>query len=213
MKKSLFILSSLLLLHIAPLMEVVAQGSEQAVEQEESIEKKSEKKKKDEKQDPYDPDTYKTVFEPDQYKIGKDMPAGLYKVYKIDKYASFSVTGDARGEERIAYQSVESFAYIEVEEDQYLKLDGCFAVPEEEMLPFDAENEEVYGPGIYKVGFDIEPGEYKAMASGKYPRYHIYEDALMTEYVTSSSIKKSAYIEVKEDEFLSLVDAEIMIDR
>lgn len=137
----------------------------------------------------------------------------MYKLYKIDKYACFEVTGDARGDDCIASQSVETFAYVEVEEGQYLDLSGSFAVPEDEKLPYDAEKEGVYGPGVYLVGYDIDPGEYKAKAIGKYPRYQIYEDALMNEYVASSSIEKSAYIEVKDKEFLSLVDAEIKVDR
>lgn len=228
MKKSLLLLSSLFLFTSIPFVEVV-EATGQAVEKKDKKEEKEEeadkeesketkeektdkKDKKKSKKDPYDPETYEEVYEADQYKIGDDMPEGLYKNYKVDEYAFYTLTEDARGEEFVASGTLYSFAYIEVEEGQYLELDGCFAVPEEEMIPYDPEEEKVYGPGMYLVGFDIEEGEYKAKANGKYPYYSIYKDTLMKDFVDFGNIEKSAYIDVKDDEFLSLVDAEIEVE-
>ena len=227
MKNSLLLFSSLFLLSSIPFVEVLeATGqavekkdkkeeasSEESKETEDKKEEKTDKKdKKRSKNDPYDPDSYEEVFEADQYKIGDDMPEGLYKIYKVDEYAFYSLTEDARGEEFVASSTVYSFAYIEVEEGQYLELDGCFAVSEDEMMPFDPEEEKVYGPGMYLVGFDIEEGEYKAKANGKFPYYSIYKDTLMKDFVDFGKIEKSAYIDIKDDEFLSLVDAEIEVE-
>ncbi|MBS4462930.1 hypothetical protein JXA27_10315 [Aerococcaceae bacterium zg-B36] len=160
--------------------------------------------------DPFDMASYKIVFETDMYKIGSDMPAGEYKVYSLDEYASFKLTGDARGEEYIAYDMVKTFAYVKVEDGQYLELSDCFAVPVEETWPVKIENDTI-GEGVYRVGIDIEPGEYKAKAKDEFARYRISKDANAIDVVDSNSIKKSSYVDVKEGEYLKLEGAELSL--
>lgn len=162
--------------------------------------------------DPFDTASYKTVFETDMYKIGADMPAGEYKIFAQEEYSSFSLTGDARGEDYIASDTVTRFAYVSVEDGQYLELRDCFAVPVEETWPVQPEDDKLTD-GVYRVGVDLEPGEYKVSVTegADFSSYSITEDANGQEYVDSNTISKSNYIEVKEGEYLTLRGAELVL--
>lgn len=161
--------------------------------------------------DPFDPASYETVFEADMYKIGKDMPAGEYKIIANEDYSMFELNGDARGEDYIASNSVDTFVYVVVEDGQYLTLSDCFAVPVEETWAVEPVDGKLPA-GMYRVGTDIEPGEYKVVAVEDYASYQITEDANGEKYIDSNSIKKSHYIEVKDGEYLLISSAELIIE-
>lgn len=222
MKKSLLLLSSMLVLsNVGVLNAQESSESSSSLESSESVnsDESSQESMSDEestaenkeKKDPFDPSSYETVFEADVYKIGSDMPAGEYKLFALEKYASYDLTGDARGEEYIAYNSIETFAYVEVEEGQFLEISDAFAVPVEEVEPAEAEDGK-FGPGVYRIGIDIEPGEYKVTSIGDYASYDISTDANLRDYVDYGSIEKSNYVEVRDGEYLELVEAELTVE-
>lgn len=222
MKKSLLLLSSMLLLaNVGVLNAQESSESSSSVESSESVstDESSEESSSDEEtesedtdqKDPFDPASYDTVFEADMYKIGTDMPAGVYKLFALEEYASYDLTGDARGEENIAYNSIETFAYVEVEEGQFLEISDAFAVPVEDVDPVEAVDGK-FGPGVYRIGVDIEPGEYKVTSIGDYASYDIATDANLNEYVDYGSIEKSNYVEVRDGEYLELVEAELTVE-
>lgn len=204
MKKILLLSSAFVLLNG---LSVFAEESvDSAVSEESSVEEETSEVK-----DPFDPASYATIFESDVYKIGVDMPAGEYKVFALDEYASYTLANDARGEDFVAYMSVDTFAYVSVEDDQFLELEDAFAVPIEEVDPIEIEDDKI-GPGVYRVGIDIEPGEYKVNAIDEYASYTIAGDPNMDDYIDYSSIEKSNYIEVLDGEYLQLEDAEMSLN-
>lgn len=199
MKKLLMLASSFLIVSSA----VTIYAEETTVEETTVSSEMNEK-------DPFDTSSYKTVFETDMYKIGADMPAGEYKIFAQDEYSSFSLTGDARGEDYIASDMITTFAFVSVEDGQFLELRDCFAVPVEETWPVQPEDDKLTD-GVYRVGIDLEPGEYKVSVTegADYSSYKITEDANAKEYIDSNFISKSNYIEVKDGEYLTLRGAEL----
>ena len=227
MKKSFLLLSSMLVLaNVGVLNAQESSESSLSVEMSESVstdESTSESvdesseavgesgSENEDKKDPFDPASYETVFEADTYKIGTDMPAGEYKLFALEEYASYDLTGDARGEEYIAYNSIETFAYVVVEDGQFLEISEAFAVPVEDVDPVEPVDGK-FGPGVYRIGVDIEPGEYKVTSIGEYASYDIATDANFIEYVDYGSIEKSNYVEVRDGEYLELVEAELIVE-
>ena len=123
----------------------------------------------------------------------------------------YQITGDARGEDFVCGDNIETFAYVEIEEGQFLELINCFAVPVEDTWPVKIENDTL-SEGGYRVGVDIEPGEYKVKSTDEYSHYRITEDANGKEYVDGNTIEKSHYIEVREGEYLRLAKAEMKVN-
>lgn len=206
MRKALLLLSSLCLL-VGPVNYVLAEDTDNS-ETTEAVKKDDSKEIEDE----FDPESYDTVYETDVYKVGTDMPEGIYKAFAVEDYASVEINNDARGEDYVAYISVETFAYFEVTEGQFVDLKDCFAIPADEAVPAKIEDG-IAGPGHYRIGFDIEPGEYKVKALGEYAHYEINGDANGEDYIDYGYFEKSNYVEVREGEFLILSEAEMIVDQ
>lgn len=204
MKKILLLSCALVLLNG---LTVNAEESVPTSDIDESVESIEETEYKD----PFDPESYETIFEEDVYKIGTDMPAGEYKVFSVEDHASYTLTNDARGEDYVAYMSFDTFSYVSVEDDQFLELKNSFAIPVEDADPVVIEND-IIDPGVYRIGIDIDPGEYKVTATDEHASYTITGDANMNDYIDYSSIEKSNYIEVLEGEYLELKNAEINLN-
>lgn len=100
---------------------------------------------------------------------------------------------------------------MSVEEDQFLESKNSFAIPVEDAEPVVIEND-IIGPGVYRIGIDIDPGEYKVTVTDENASYTITGDANMNDYIDYSSIDKSNYIEVLEGEYLEIKNAEINLN-
>ncbi|WP_139249942.1 hypothetical protein [Lutispora thermophila] len=64
------------------------------------------------------------------YKIGKEIPAGEYKVVSEGGLAYYEVTKDSKGDLNsiITNDNFEGEKYITVKEGNYLKLNGCYLI-------------------------------------------------------------------------------------
>lgn len=64
------------------------------------------------------------------YKVGKEIPAGEYKVVSEGGLAYYEVTKDSRGDLNsiIANDNFEGEKYITVKEGNYIKLNGCYLI-------------------------------------------------------------------------------------
>lgn len=126
------------------------------------IEKKDEKEKEDIKEDKKEDED---IVKSGQYQVGKDIPAGEYKVFSDSNNAYIEVSSDSSGgfDSILFNDNFKTFTYAKLDENQYLKLSNCYAIPVEKAKKFeDAEIKD----GMYKVGVDIPAGEYNITASG-----------------------------------------------
>ncbi|WP_418775941.1 hypothetical protein [Intestinibacter bartlettii] len=100
------------------------------------------------------------------FKVGEDLDPGEYILVKNEGefMGNYDITTDTTGdmESSIDSNAFENFSYIEVKKGQYLQLDKCtLYIPSELGDKFDFSNEKELTNGMFRVGKDVEPGEYK----------------------------------------------------
>ena len=150
------------------------------------------------------------------YKVGTDIPAGTYVILCTSEYSCyFSVLKDSSGkyESTIASGSTENRSYISVADGQYLEIhDGGFA-PIEKAEPAKPEGG-VLPEGMYAVGRDITPGEYRLKATEDYAYYAVYTDASHSfdHLVSNDSFENKTYVTLEEGQYIELDGAEILLE-
>ncbi len=103
------------------------------------------------------------------YKVGSEIPAGLYKV-ETDTFMNLAYferlkDSNMNFESIIANITFNNNGYVRISDtDAYFKIQGAT------IYPFDIQSAEPnysdeYGDGIFLVGVDIAPGEYKVSVS------------------------------------------------
>lgn len=162
-------------------------------------------------------ETFKTLEKPKEYeagmyKVGKDIPAGEYKLF-ASGMSYFEVTKDSSGNFNsiISNGMFENFTYITVEDGQYIKIQDAYAVDAKKATAYIKENNR-YVEGMYKVGKDIPAGEYKVTVKSA-PAY--VERARDSKHIVPASTIANAnctsdvYVTVKSGEYLILQDCYI----
>ena len=147
-----------------------------------------------------------------QYKTGVDIEAGEY-VLLTDSMAYFEIAGDSTGklESIIANDNFTNRSIITVSDGQYLKLTGC------KMYAFtDAPAVEITGgilpQGMYKVGSDIEAGEYKVVPDGSgYVEVSSSSRHILTDIISNDILSGEQYITVNDGQYLKLSGAHLIV--
>ncbi|HLR34091.1 MAG TPA: hypothetical protein VK071_02045 [Tissierellales bacterium] len=148
----------------------------------------------------------KEVFKEGVYKIGDKMPAGEYKVFASGDFSSYKVSTTSEGDsdDIIDMEIFSNNFYIKVEEGNYLELNGAFALKAKDAEPHKGEK----GNGMYKVGFDIKPGEYEVVYEGDHEMggYFEVKDGIGGEITNRKSFPNNAIFTVKEGDYLYISD-------
>lgn len=133
------------------------------------------------------------------HKVGTDIPAGEYMIIS-DSMAYYELKKDSSGSlESILSNDNFSFnRYLEVRDGEYLKLQNCklYAL---DKAPDLAEM------GMYKIGVDLPPGEYKLSAEGM-GYYEVTKSARgnILDIVTNDNFEGDTYVTVKSGQYLKL---------
>lgn len=143
--------------------------------------------------------------EPGQYKVGTDMDAGEYiLVATTDVAGYFCVSSDANGDDILFNDNFSTNSIITVKDGEYVELSRCIAMPLEEFHKNYAVPKEASGV-MFKVGVDIEAGEYKVMAEeGETGYYCVYGDSRHDDIIANDNFEGSAYVTVKDGQYLVL---------
>lgn len=154
-----------------------------------------------------------TEYKKGQYKIGKDMPAGVYMLIQQDYswMAYFAITSDANGKDILKNDNFENSSIIEVVEGEYLEINRCSAFPIDEA--------DVVGimdgyclAGAYIVGRHIPAGEYKVEADeGEMAYICIYPDTRRSKIESNDNFEGSRYVELKEGQLFEIKRGKILI--
>ena len=142
------------------------------------------------------------------YKVGSDIPAGIYIVFSDGGYGGYyerNSNSEGGLDSIISNDNFDTFTYVKIKDGEYLKLSGSYAVPEAEYKDSLAKDG-IIGPGTYKVGKDIEAGEYKVTAeedSGYWERFNIEKDSL-SRIIKNDFFEGNAYVTVKDGEYFKL---------
>lgn len=158
-------------------------------------------------------DNQEIRFDVGTYKVGTDMPAGEYKLYSTNTLTGsyIEVAKDSKGtlDSIIANALFNTFIYVTVDEGQYFKMRDCYAVPAEQAEKYEPEDE-TYIEGMYKVGFDIPAGEYRAfvdkgaiLGMGYIEVAHDSSHRLDS-IISNENIQENTYITVEDGQYLSI---------
>ena len=106
-----------------------------------------------------------TVYNWGDYVVGEDLPAGEYKLYAYTSSESggsivvFPDSSSTSAVDQLIITSFDDCFYITVADGQYMSVLNAVIVPVEEAG--STALTETVSEGMYKVGYDIEPGEYR----------------------------------------------------
>ena len=142
------------------------------------------------------------------YKVGQDIKAGEYVVYP-DGQGYYQVSRDSTGEPEsiIANDSFSGNRYVTVADGQYFELKNAKMLPIAETEPFKPVSGKYTG-GMYKVGRDIEAGEYKAIAEDDFAYAEIVKDSTgsFDSIITNDNFTASKYVTIKDGQYIKLVN-------
>lgn len=143
------------------------------------------------------------------YKVGTDITAGEYLLMS-DGFvpAYFQVSKDSTGslESIISNDNFEGSRYVTLVNDQYFEVRGAKFVSIDK-APVQEPKNGVYGPGMYKVGRDIEPGEYKLKPqAGAMAYFEVAKDSKnsLTSIISNDNFETEKYITISAGQYIKL---------
>lgn len=149
------------------------------------------------------------------YKVGTDIEEGLYLAI-ADGFGYYEVATDSTGEldSIITNDNFEANRYIKIEDGEYIKVTRASLVRAKE-VDLDMSNSENLKNGMYKVGKDIEAGEYKVKSLGDFGYVEVSKNARgeIDSIVTNDNFEGEMYITVKDNQYLKLSNAELILNK
>lgn len=152
--------------------------------------------------------------EPGMYKIGTDLDAGTYLIFGTGYMA---LTKDSTGEldSIITNDNYINTRYIAVEDGEYFEFtDGeAYRVKD---APEISNNGEFLDEGMYRVGRDLDPGEYKvkSLTNEEYSGYYEVcngSRGTIDSIVTNDNFSGEKYITVKKGQYLKLSGCQLIL--
>ncbi|MBQ5390086.1 MAG: hypothetical protein IIU58_04185 [Clostridia bacterium] len=159
------------------------------------------------------PENNPTEYTAGQYKIGADMPAGVYVLYQQDYswMSYFAITSDANGKDILKNDNFGNRSIIEVIDGEYLEINRCSAFPIEEDPGFGKVDGCLLA-GSYIVGRDIDPGEYKVEAdAGEMTYICIYTDTRRSKIHANDNFEGSRYVALEEGQLFEIKRGRVKI--
>ncbi len=177
-----------------------------AIAQEESASQASEEKTKREKVEA-------NFIKSGMYKVGSDIEEGIYLIFSESSLGYWQISKDSSGtlESIIANDNIKVNGYADLRDGDYFKLVGAKAIKRDLFLykPIDDGS---YAEGTYKVGLDIEPGEYKLkMANGASMSYWERTKSArgdINSIIANDNFSGSVYVTVQSGEYFKIIDAD-----
>ncbi len=131
------------------------------------------------------------------YKVGSDIPAGDYLIM-TNESTYMEVTSDSTGsfESILQNANFDNSHYVNIITGQYLSFSKGTAYPMA-TAPILKPVAGKYLEGMYKIGRDISPGEYKVVSTGSYGGYYAILSGLSGEIddiETNGNIEGTIYL-------------------
>lgn len=143
------------------------------------------------------------------YKVGEDISVGEYLLMADSSVpAYFQVSKDSTGSLNsiISNDNFEGSRYVTLVKDQYFELRNAKFVTIDK-APIQEPKDGVYGPGMYKVGRDVEPGEYKLKSqAGAMAYFEVAKDSKgsLDSIIANDNFDTEKYVTIKENQYLKL---------
>jgi len=144
-------------------------------------------------------------IESGMYKVGGDLPAGEYLLLG-SAMSYYQITKDSSGTLKsiISNDTFNNTRYITLENGQYLEFSEAKMFPIEK-APIISPVDGKYQEGMYKVGRDIEAGEYIAMPVGKTTSYievSKNSNGTLNSIITNDIFRTKKYITIKNGQYI-----------
>lgn len=156
----------------------------------------------------------KQRYNPGTYKVGKDIPAGDYMLVANGQSvkAYFGVYKDANKNDIAFNDNFGINRLVTVYDGEYLELRKCTAFELQEFRTY-YDVQTTLDDCMFEVGVDVEPGEYKVMATStsKKGYYCISNDMRDNDVVASDLFETSTYCELKAGQYITLKDCVLFI--
>ena len=150
-------------------------------------------------------------YDAGMYKVGTDIPAGEY-ILCPSATAYYQAATDSTGtlESIVSNDNLSGTRYITVSEGQYLTLTGCTAYPASYVSDGTIKNDNLSG-GMYKVGVDIDAGEYKVTPDGDgYYEVDSSSAGTLDVIVANENFSSDVYVTVSDGQYLKLSGATLV---
>ena len=143
------------------------------------------------------------------YKVGTDIKAGEYLVESTGWNCYIEVNKDSSGtfDSIVSNDNVSTRTYINLLDGQYFEISGGKFIEVSKSNSYQPENG-IYKEGMYKVGKDIQPGEYKITAddSNCYIEvdknsFHIFDSIISNDNI---ALGETTYITVSAGQYLTV---------
>lgn len=141
------------------------------------------------------------MFKEGTYKVGSDMPAGEYRLVALNS-GYFQIASDSTGEfdSLIANDNFSTQTIVSVADGQYLQITRAIAYPIDDAPEIDITKE-----GMFKVGKDIQAGEYKVRSTGSgYLQVSTDSTHGFESIVSNNNFEGETYITVADGQYLTL---------
>jgi len=153
----------------------------------------------------------KDRIEQGMYIVGKEIPAGEYKIFaNEEKYSGgVSTYKNSRDSSLDRYVSVNKYAYITIEDGTYVEVNSCHLIPIQ-IAPLYKGNKKWIEEGMYLVGKDIFPGKYKVRVdlssnSGSVATYKNSRRANTDKYISvDKSSTNPTYIDLSDGDYVAI---------
>ena len=152
------------------------------------------------------------IYYADQYKVGVDIPAGIYVAYPTDDWGGYyCISSDANSHDIIANDGFDGQTYFEVANGQYLELRRCVSVAVKDKIKVDTSSG-IVTEGQYLVGEDIPAGEYKLSSTDSYGGYYcISSDPNGRDIIANNGFDNSNYVTISDGQYLKLSRCELIL--
>lgn len=142
-----------------------------------------------------------------EYKVGQDIPAGEYYIVGNGGNLYVEVASDSTGEldSIISNLNTDGNTYVTVKEGEYLKVTGG-DIYNLDKAPFAKEENGYYTDGMYKVGQDIQAGEYNLESDDGMGYVEVTSDSRHTldSITTNDNFESNKIITVSDGQYITL---------
>lgn len=148
------------------------------------------------------------IFSAGSYRVGKDIPAGEYKITSSSSYGYYCVYPDSSKADILSNGNFNTCTYVAVSDGQLLEVTGASFVAIADAKP----TQKLSGEGIYKVGLDIQPGEYNITAqsgSGYYAILGTVDANDPFNIINNDNFEGNSFVTVSEGQYLEISRAAI----
>ncbi|MGH4139243.1 hypothetical protein [Clostridium sp.] len=152
------------------------------------------------------------LIQPGMYKVGTDIKAGEYVVVS-DQSAYMQLSKDSTGtlDSIIANENIQNRTIITIKAGQYFEVKNGDIYPISKAPKAVPTNNQLPA-GMYKVGLDVQPGEYKVVAEGTgYVEVSNNSSHDLYSIVSNDNFEGEKYVTIKQGQYITLGNATLKL--